>query len=154
MEVKVQSEPWCETCPFVDLIVNKEPVYMDNELARVDLTAQCRKLELCRSAVKRAKALEEQVLAKWWEGMRVAPCGKEAQATVPPIREVESPSGKSGLERIREMGIDELIELVEADRGYICPPPLRGSKSCHREVTCETCWREWLWSSADGDPHD
>lgn len=67
---------------------------------------------------------------------------------------VDRPSkAKTGLERIREMGIDELIELVEANLGYICPPPLRGSKSCHREITCETCWREWLASSADGDPH-
>lgn len=153
MEVKVQNEPWCEMCPFVDLSVKREVVHADNELTAVAMTAQCCHLDQCRGAVKRAKALEEQALAKWWEGMRVAPCAQTEREAVPPIREVESPSGKSGLERIREMGIDELIELVEANLGYICPPPLRGSKSCHREITCETCWREWLASSADGDPH-
>lgn len=79
MEVKVQNEPWCERCPFVDLVVEKQFSYCEGEIADMSLTAYCSSLDQCREAVARAKALEEQSLAKWWEGMRVAPCGQKEQ---------------------------------------------------------------------------
>lgn len=83
MDVKVQNEPWCEMCPFVDLIVNREPVYMDNELVRVGLTAQCCHLDQCRAAVKRAKDLEEKALAKAWEMMGWPTAILQSKGTAP-----------------------------------------------------------------------
>lgn len=69
MEVNIHQEPWCEMCPFVVLIVNKETLYADDELAAVPLTAQCYHLEQCRAAVKRAEALERKKVVAPLDGI-------------------------------------------------------------------------------------
>jgi len=57
---------------------------------------------------------------------------------------VVADKGKTGLEKIREMGVDELIETLTGRWVDICPPPFQRNANCVKDISCSECWRTWL----------
>mgnify|MGYP001072799881 CR=1 FL=1 len=57
---------------------------------------------------------------------------------------VAAHKGKTGLEKIREMEADELIETLTGKWVDICPPPFQQRGDCVKDISCSECWRKWL----------
>lgn len=116
VNVPFDLEPWCEGCDRLEQV--NDVFFMGEQRKTLRV---CKHLAICRRAVKSAlRPLSE---------LRT------------PFPEAEPVRPKTGLDRIREMGVEEILDLFLHD--CPCPPPM-ATVSCDGSIGCRLCWIRYL----------